>query len=199
MFNCKFCLFEDYKNNLISPCICSGNIKYVHRECLNNWRNINANNNRFYECEICKNKFIFEIQNKKINTQTIFFVLRLLLFNLFILAIIFIIGVLSKFIFLNEIIIFQNTYINNFILGILLISLFVIVCCYIIVFSSNIRGAPFHQDFNIIHLLNYKPFAIIFSILGFAIFFYYLVKLELLFIKNYDYKNTNLIIKDLSK
>ena len=62
MFNCKFCLSEDDKNNLISPCLCSGNIKYVHRECLNNWRGSNANNNKFYECEICKNKFIFFIE-----------------------------------------------------------------------------------------------------------------------------------------
>ena len=50
---CRICLEEDILNNLIYPCKCSGNIKYVHKECLNKW---------FYtserkECEICKYEF----------------------------------------------------------------------------------------------------------------------------------------------
>ena len=45
LYNCKFCFEEDKRKNLISPCLCSGNIKYVHSECLEKWRNINTLNN----------------------------------------------------------------------------------------------------------------------------------------------------------
>lgn len=32
---CRICLEEDERNNLIVPCKCNGSIKYVHLECLN--------------------------------------------------------------------------------------------------------------------------------------------------------------------
>jgi len=51
---CRICLENDSLDNLIFPCKCSGNSKYVHKKCLNEWRNINHNPESFYKCEICK-------------------------------------------------------------------------------------------------------------------------------------------------
>lgn len=34
---CRFCLEEDTKTNLISPCRCKGSFKFVHNECLLKW------------------------------------------------------------------------------------------------------------------------------------------------------------------
>ena len=45
--------------------------------------------NYLIECEICKNKFIFEVENKKINSEKILFGLRLFLFNFLIFSFIF--------------------------------------------------------------------------------------------------------------
>jgi len=50
---CRICLEEDIINNLIYPCKCIGNIKYIHKECLNKW--CNTSNKK--ECEICKYPF----------------------------------------------------------------------------------------------------------------------------------------------
>lgn len=57
--SCRICMEEDNtsSNPLISPCKCKGSMKYIHRNCLNNWRN--TNNIAFYECDICKYKYQF--------------------------------------------------------------------------------------------------------------------------------------------
>ena len=31
---CRICLVDDLKENMISPCLCIGTNKYVHHECL---------------------------------------------------------------------------------------------------------------------------------------------------------------------
>jgi hypothetical protein len=51
---CRICLETDSEENLIYPCKCSGNSKYIHKQCLNEWRNINHNPENFYRCEVCK-------------------------------------------------------------------------------------------------------------------------------------------------
>lgn len=61
-FDCRICLDDDIKENLISPCKCSGFQKHIHLECLNKWRAENINNEKFTSCEICKETFI--IKNK---------------------------------------------------------------------------------------------------------------------------------------
>jgi len=57
--SCRICLEEDntFSNPFISPCKCKGSMKYIHRNCLQNWRM--ANNTAFYECDICKYKYQF--------------------------------------------------------------------------------------------------------------------------------------------
>ena len=61
---CRICLESDHVQNLIYPCRCSGNSKYVHRECLNEWRIINRDNDKYHKCEICDYTF-------KVSTNTI--------------------------------------------------------------------------------------------------------------------------------
>ena len=44
--------------------LCKGTQKYIHRECLNQWRNMNiGNNEKRNSCEICKYKFKFSNQD----------------------------------------------------------------------------------------------------------------------------------------
>ncbi|CAF4624047.1 unnamed protein product [Rotaria sp. Silwood1] len=35
---CRICLDTDNPDDIISPCLCTGNSAYVHRTCLNYWR-----------------------------------------------------------------------------------------------------------------------------------------------------------------
>lgn len=64
-FTCRIC-FEQQKdlkadpdNPLISPCMCTGHSKYVHRDCLKKWRETNHRLDAYYQCEVCKFKFQF--------------------------------------------------------------------------------------------------------------------------------------------
>lgn len=50
---------NDHNNPLISPCKCSGYSKYVHRACLDHWRHSDHRSDAFYQCEVCKFKFLF--------------------------------------------------------------------------------------------------------------------------------------------
>ena len=56
-YHCRICLENDKLKNLISPCRCCGNSKYVHKKCINQWRNTNANNDKYYKCEVCNEKY----------------------------------------------------------------------------------------------------------------------------------------------
>ena len=55
---CRICFEKDSLENLIYPCKCSGNSKYIHKNCLNEWRNINHNPQNFYRCEVCKYNYV---------------------------------------------------------------------------------------------------------------------------------------------
>lgn len=51
---CRICLQEEIDmDSLISPCQCSGSSKYVHRECLNEWRRMSRNPIANTQCMIC--------------------------------------------------------------------------------------------------------------------------------------------------
>ena len=54
---CRICLEEDSINNMIHPCKCTGSSKYVHKGCLNEWRNITSNRDNQYKCEICNHRY----------------------------------------------------------------------------------------------------------------------------------------------
>ena len=50
---CRICLEEDTIDNLINPCKCSGTSKYVHKQCLNEWRMMSINSDNYKRCELC--------------------------------------------------------------------------------------------------------------------------------------------------
>ena len=65
---CRFCLETDNKP-MISPCRCSGTVKYVHKECIHKWvfqddQIIEERNN----CSICKDT-IFKFEFVPLHTE----------------------------------------------------------------------------------------------------------------------------------
>lgn len=52
LFPCRYCLDEDRAENLISPCICVGTMKYVHNRCLMRWYTLNPEIGLV--CSVCK-------------------------------------------------------------------------------------------------------------------------------------------------
>lgn len=51
-FQCRFCLGDDDQDNMISPCLCTGSSKFVHRGCLDQWC-MQHRNNSYYQCGAC--------------------------------------------------------------------------------------------------------------------------------------------------
>jgi len=66
---CRICFQNDDKE-FLSPCLCSGTSKYVHKECLEIWRTISINKEGYYKCMECKTNYktikIYELENYKI-------------------------------------------------------------------------------------------------------------------------------------
>lgn len=61
--SCRICL-EDDEYNLITPCNCSGTMKYVHKNCINRWRHSvdynpikELDRERYTTCGICKEEY----------------------------------------------------------------------------------------------------------------------------------------------
>jgi hypothetical protein len=50
---CRICLSGDEPENLISPCLCSGGSRYIHRTCLQEWRERHVNES-YYRCNECR-------------------------------------------------------------------------------------------------------------------------------------------------
>ena len=72
--------FEE--NPLISPCKCSGTMKYIHFFCLQKWiankTNLNSENGvitilwEYFNCELCKFRFSFKFKSPKGNFLNLF-------------------------------------------------------------------------------------------------------------------------------
>lgn len=61
---CRICHCEaDAENPLLSPCYCSGSLKYVHQSCLRQW--LAASDTR--SCELCKFNFILHTKIKPLS------------------------------------------------------------------------------------------------------------------------------------
>lgn len=72
---CRICHCEaDAENPLLSPCYCSGSLKYVHQACLRQW--LAASETR--SCELCKFNFILHTKIKPFSEVS----LKLLVFSL---------------------------------------------------------------------------------------------------------------------
>ena len=65
---CRICHCEAEKDDpLISPCICSGSLMYIHQACLQKW--IKATDTK--SCELCKYEFHIDAEMKPINKVSI--------------------------------------------------------------------------------------------------------------------------------
>lgn len=62
MVICRICLEEEdiSGNTLIAPCRCDGNSKYVHRECLAQWRATSPR--AFSQCAECNFKYLLDYE-----------------------------------------------------------------------------------------------------------------------------------------
>jgi len=56
---CRICYEEEGERDeeLISPCSCSGSLKFVHASCMNQWRLLNMNNENRTRCQLCMEEF----------------------------------------------------------------------------------------------------------------------------------------------
>lgn len=66
---CRICHCEsDPQNPLLTPCYCSGSLKYVHQTCLQQWLTASETNS----CELCKFPFIMHTKIKPFNEVSFF-------------------------------------------------------------------------------------------------------------------------------
>eukprot|EP00747_Dinoflagellata_sp_TGD_P218840 gnl/TRDRNA2_/TRDRNA2_91042_c0_seq2.p1 gnl/TRDRNA2_/TRDRNA2_91042_c0~~gnl/TRDRNA2_/TRDRNA2_91042_c0_seq2.p1 ORF type:complete len:255 (+),score=21.27 gnl/TRDRNA2_/TRDRNA2_91042_c0_seq2:98-862(+) len=62
---CRVCHLGDTDdaNPLLSPCLCDGSVRYVHRSCLNTWRVFGASSTgRAARCELCGLHYRYELR-----------------------------------------------------------------------------------------------------------------------------------------
>ena len=58
---CRICFSNDSLNDMISPCLCSGTIAYVHRKCLDYSRLKSPNSKASSFCNMCRFKYVVQI------------------------------------------------------------------------------------------------------------------------------------------
>jgi hypothetical protein len=134
--SCRICLEEDDEIKFISPCNCSGSVKFVHRECLNKWRYsvdynplVNLDTSRLTTCEICNSIYnINETQNSYSKTSLFFlglwdfFTITTILHILY-----FLFGFLAYKLGLNDFFLpSDNMYLNIYINGVCVVQTFVL-------------------------------------------------------------------------
>lgn len=62
---CRICLADqDPEGDLISPCLCSGSVRWVHRHCLDEWRAQEIRPNSFEQCELCQFRYETEVRER---------------------------------------------------------------------------------------------------------------------------------------
>jgi hypothetical protein len=67
-YQCRICLEESNSDEAyISPCRCNGSAKYVHRQCLDNWRSQRPDEDNFIRCNECRFNYVIQVapQDKK--------------------------------------------------------------------------------------------------------------------------------------
>lgn len=57
---CRICYGGPEAGRLVSPCLCSGSVRFVHLECLNSWRLASSNPQSFYQCDQCHYRYSFK-------------------------------------------------------------------------------------------------------------------------------------------
>ncbi|KAG2445580.1 hypothetical protein HXX76_000192 [Chlamydomonas incerta] len=58
---CRICMEPETKKEdpLISPCLCKGSTRYIHRACLAKWRATKVGTQAHYRCEICHFEYVY--------------------------------------------------------------------------------------------------------------------------------------------
>ena len=85
---CRICFDDVQDDELISPCRCNGTSKWVHRGCLNRWREFNRGRDGERQCMECKEDYIvrrkypYEKKNLFRNHMCTFTILNYLLSSL---------------------------------------------------------------------------------------------------------------------
>jgi E3 ubiquitin-protein ligase DOA10 len=60
-WSCRICYEEETEEHkLISPCLCTGSVQYMHECCLKEWLKAKSSDVQAAECELCKHKFDYE-------------------------------------------------------------------------------------------------------------------------------------------
>lgn len=134
---CRICFTDDNQDNFINPCRCSGTSKWVHKECLSQWRSLSTNPEAYTKCMECNTNYNFRQENEEIKlcessclylTSNLFLFIILNEFLIFILSSLLIIfdkGVDNlKYLFTNDI--FDN-YSSYFLLSSLIYFGFIIL------------------------------------------------------------------------
>ena len=57
---CRICLGDEDDGRLISPCLCKGTMRFVHVECLTQWRTTSQNKDSFFACDSCQYQYSFQ-------------------------------------------------------------------------------------------------------------------------------------------
>lgn len=65
-WQCRICLASDDADSLIAPCDCKGSARWVHRECLDEWRAQERVPQAFTHCPTCK----FEYRTRTVETPS---------------------------------------------------------------------------------------------------------------------------------
>ncbi|GBC01000.1 hypothetical protein RclHR1_04020026 [Rhizophagus clarus] len=96
---CRICFSgtedESSLGRLISPCLCKGTMRYVHVECLNQWRLRSQKKSSFFQCDECKYKYAFR-RTTIAKFATNEFILTLVTLSFFVFCV-FMGGFLAKF------------------------------------------------------------------------------------------------------
>ncbi|KXS21140.1 hypothetical protein M427DRAFT_51412 [Gonapodya prolifera JEL478] len=84
---CRICFQsrdDEPEKRLISPCKCKGSMRYVHLECLNEWREKSQKKESFYECDQCKYRYRFQrtFWAKMVMNELVLFLVTFTLFSL---------------------------------------------------------------------------------------------------------------------
>ena len=56
---CRIC-FDSYStlyDPMLSPCLCRGTSKWVHKSCIQHWREVNLGNEYFFICNTCRHEY----------------------------------------------------------------------------------------------------------------------------------------------
>ncbi|KAG2453659.1 hypothetical protein HYH02_001872 [Chlamydomonas schloesseri] len=58
---CRICIEPQTNKDdpLVSPCLCKGSTRYIHRSCLAKWRAANVGTKAHYRCEICHFEYVY--------------------------------------------------------------------------------------------------------------------------------------------